>query len=75
MLIMKSKNLNKQKMTISDKLKSNNLGPKDWWKTLKSLIKSSQSSNMPPLIKQGEVTSDNKGKAEILNDFFHHKIT
>ena len=66
--IKKSKQAENDK--LSDKLKSNNLGPKDWWKTLKSFIKPSQSSNMPPLINQGEVTSDNKGKAEVLNDFF-----
>ena len=55
---------------IADKLKSGTLGPKDWWKTLKRVIKPSKSNNMPPLLNQGEIIYEIKDKAEALNDFF-----
>lgn len=55
---------------LADKLCSGILGPKDWWKTLKHVIKPSELSNIPPLYSQGNVFSDNKDKTEVLNDFF-----
>ena len=60
---------------LAEKLNSNTLGPKDWWKTLKRIIKPSESSNIPPLCNQGELFSDNKDKAEVFNDFFSSQNT
>ena len=66
--------LRKSKQAVNDKLaeklNSNILDPKDWWKTLKQIIKPSESSNIPPLCNQGELFSDNRDKAEVFNDFF-----
>lgn len=55
---------------LSDKLKSNNLGQNDWWKTLKYFIKPEQSSAIPPLNKNGSIFSDDTDKANLLNNFF-----
>ena len=60
---------------LADKLKSGSLSPKDWWKTLKHVIKPSEKSNIPPLNVQGNIYSDNKDKAEALNDFFSSQNT
>ena len=60
---------------LADKLKSGSLSPKDWWKTLKHVIKPSEKSNIPPLNVQGNIYSDNKNKAEALNDFFSSQNT
>ena len=72
-----NKEIRKSKHAVNDKLaeklNNNTLGPKDWWKTLKQIIKPSESSNMPLLCNQGELFSDNKDKAEVFNDFSLHK--
>ena len=60
---------------LAEKLNSNTLGPKDCRKTLKRIIKPSESSNIPPLCNQGELFSDNKDKAEVFNDFFSSQNT
>ena len=60
---------------LAEKLNSNTLGPKEWWKTLKQIIKPSESSNIPLLCNQGELFSDNKDKAEVFNDFFSSQNT
>ena len=60
---------------LAEKLNSYTLGPKDWWKILKQIIKPSESSNIPPLCNQGELFSDNKDKAEVFNDFFSSQNT
>ena len=39
----------------------------DWWKTLKTFIKPSQFSSIPPIKVNGTINSD---KANILNDYF-----
>lgn len=45
--IRKSKKLQMDK--LAEKLKSNTIGPKDWWKTLKHVIKPTQTSSISPL--------------------------
>ncbi|MCG7879037.1 MAG: endonuclease/exonuclease/phosphatase family protein [Candidatus Thiodiazotropha taylori] len=55
---------------LAEKLNNGSLGPKDWWRTLKHVIKPSESSNIPPLNCNGNIFSDNKEKAEAFNDFF-----
>ncbi|MES9992730.1 MAG: reverse transcriptase family protein, partial [Candidatus Thiodiazotropha sp.] len=60
---------------LAEKLRNGNLGPRDWWKTLKNVIKPVDSTNIPPLYKQGNIFSDAKEKAELLNDFFCEQNT
>ena len=60
---------------LADKLKSNILGPKDWWKTLKHFIKPTSTSSIPPLCTQGVTYSDDMEKAEILNAHFQTQNT
>lgn len=55
---------------LTEKLKSNNLSQKDWWRTLKYFITPEQSSTGPPLCKNGTIYTDDKEKANILNQFF-----
>ena len=55
---------------IAEKLNSNELGPKDWWKTLKQFIKPSSNSVIPPLSKEDIIYSEEKEKVEILNEHF-----
>lgn len=66
--IRKSKKAQTEK--LADKLASNSSESRDWWKTLKSFIKPSKSSSLPPLVKDGEVFQKEKDKANLLNDFF-----
>ena len=51
-------------------LNSNELGPKDWWKTLKQFIKPCSNSVIPPLSKEDIIYSEEKEKVEILNEHF-----
>ena len=55
---------------IAEKLDSNKVGPKDWWKTLKQFIKSCSNSVIPPLCKENIIYSEEKEKVEILNKHF-----
>ena len=55
---------------LADKLKSNILGPKDWWKTLKHFIKPTSTSSVLPLCTQGVTYSDDMEKVEILDAYF-----
>ena len=64
--VRKSKKIQTDK--IAEKLNSNELGPKDWWKTLKQFIKSCSNSVIPPLSKEDIIYSEEKGKVEILNE-------
>ena len=55
---------------IADKLKSNTLSAKDWWKTLKTFILPSVKTSIPPLEVNNEIIIDESDKANILNNFF-----
>ena len=55
---------------IADKLKSNTLSAKDWWKTLKTFILPSVKASIPPLEVNNEIIIDESDKANILNNFF-----
>ena len=66
--VRKSKKIQTDK--IAEKLNSNELGPKDWWKTLKQFIKPWSNSVIPPLSKEDIIYSEEKEKVEILNEHF-----
>lgn len=66
--IRKSKTLEMEK--LSETLNKPNIGPKDWWRTLRGFIKPNQSSTLPPLNKGGTTYSDDLSKANILNEYF-----
>ena len=66
--VRKSKQLQVDK--LADKLKTDDIGQRDWWRTLKQFIKPEQSSSLPPLYKDGVVYPDSKEQAYILNEFF-----
>ena len=55
---------------LTEKLKSNNLSQKDWWRTFKYFITPEQPATVPPLCKNGIIYTDDKDKANILNQFF-----
>ena len=55
---------------LKDKLKNPNIDQKDWWKTLKTFIKSDQTFSIPPLKSNDTIICDEKEKADKLNDFF-----
>lgn len=55
---------------LTEKLKSNDLSQKDWWRTLKYFISPEQPATIPPLCKDGIIYTDDKEKANILNQFF-----
>ena len=45
----KYENLKKLKLVLlAEKLRDTDLGPKDWWKTLKQLIQPTSTSHIPP---------------------------
>ena len=56
--------------SLANKLKSDTLSSKQWWSLLKSFISPNNQSSCPPLEKDGLVYSDEKEKANLLNDFF-----
>ena len=55
---------------LSEKVKSNELDQKGWWKTLKSFITPEEPSTFPPLCKDDIVYTNDHDKANILNQFF-----
>lgn len=55
---------------LADKLKRSNFSSSDYWKTLKSFIKPTTASSIPPILHDGSYISDNNQKAKLLNDFF-----
>ena len=67
---MVTNELCKSKKEQIDKLAEKINCSKDWWKTLKTFIKPNQTSSTPPLNVNGDIYSDNTGKATILNDYF-----
>ena len=57
--------------SLANKLKSSNLSSKDYWNTLKSFIKPTQSSSeIPTLHQNGCYVSDSTEKANLLNEYF-----
>ena len=56
--------------SLSDKLKSDSLSPRQWWSLLKSFISPSSQASSPPLEKDGLVFVEEVEKANVLNDFF-----
>ena len=52
------------------KLCNNDIGPRDWWKTLNQFIKSSQSSSVPLLYKDNIIYTKEDDKATLMNNFF-----
>ena len=56
--------------SLSDKLKSDSLSPRQWWSLLKSFISPSSQASSPPLEKDGLVFVEEEEKANVLNDFF-----
>lgn len=55
---------------LAYKLKHSTLSSSDYWKTLKSFIKPSQNSAIPPLLHEGVYYSETSDKANLLNDYF-----
>ena len=55
---------------MAEKLQSKSLSPKDWWSTLKSFIKPTFSSNIPPLEANGHIVTDDYEEANVFNTFF-----
>ena len=43
---------------LAAKLCNNDIGPRDWWKTLKQFIKPGQSSSVPPLYKDDNIYTE-----------------
>ena len=58
--------------SICEKIMSTRLSSKDWWKTIISLIKPTQSTSIPPLIDSntGETVYNEEDKANLLNTYF-----
>ena len=57
--------------SLANKLKSSNLSSRDYWNTLKSFIKPTQSSpEIPPLHQNGCYVSDSTDKVNLLNEYF-----
>ena len=55
---------------LAENLKNNTKAPRDWWKTLKTFIKPTLTTAIPPLEKNGCIYSDSKDKADTFNTFF-----
>ena len=55
---------------IADKLKCETLSSKDWWSTLKTVIAPNSKSIIPPLTYNDHIYSDERDRANILNNFF-----
>ena len=55
---------------LTENLASLNTKQNDWWKTLKHFIKPDQTDVIPPLNKNGQIYTEEKEKANILNNVF-----
>ena len=55
---------------IAEKLKSKSLSAKDWWATLKTFIKPTFTSSIPPLESNGHIVTDEYEKANTFNTYF-----
>ncbi|MCG7877682.1 MAG: reverse transcriptase domain-containing protein [Candidatus Thiodiazotropha endolucinida] len=56
--------------SLANKLKTGNLSVQDYWKTLKTFIKPTQTSSIPPLLKDNVFISEDSEKANLLNSYF-----
>ena len=61
--------------SLADKLKTSNVSSSDYWRTLKSFIKPSTTTTIPPIFDNGSHISDSDAKAKLLNDFFVSQTT
>ncbi len=59
-----------QTTKLEDELRSGNRTSKSWWATLKSFIKPSSSTSIPPLQSGDDIVSDVSLKANLLNNYF-----
>ena len=59
-----------RRIKLLKKINNYEVGPKDWWKTLKHFIKPCSNSVIPPLSKENIIYSEEKEKLEILNEHF-----
>ena len=66
--VRKSKQLETNKLAA--KLRTNDIGPRDWWKTLKHFRKPEKSTSLPPLYNDDTVFTEEIDKVTLLNDFF-----
>ena len=55
---------------LPEKLKSESLKTKDWWSTLKHFISLNIKTTIPPLEVDNYIYTDERDKANILNNFF-----
>ena len=55
---------------IAEKLKYKSHSPKDWWATLKTFIKPTFTSSIPPLESNGHIVTDEYEKANTFNTYF-----
>ena len=69
-----TREIRKSKKEVLNKLTENLASPNtkqnDWWKTLKHLIKPDQTDVIRPLNKNGQIYTEEKEKANILNKVF-----
>ena len=69
-----TREIRKSKQEVLNKLTENlaslNTKLNGWWKTLKHFIKPDQTDVIPPLNKNGQIYSEEKENANILNNFF-----
>ena len=56
--------------SLANKLKTLSLSSRDYWKTLKSFIKTSNSVTIPPLLHENTYVADSDEKANLLNSYF-----
>ena len=56
---------------LANKLKSDNISSKDWWKTFKCLIGKDKTDPIPPLNHNGKQINDPTEKANAFNKYFH----
>ena len=58
------------KNRLAEKLKSENISGKDWWKTFKSLIGKDKITPIPPLNHNGKQINDPSEKTNVFNKYF-----
>ena len=55
---------------LAEKLKNINTKSKNWWKILKSFIKTPDKSIIAPLKQNDEIYANDKDKANVLSSYF-----
>ena len=58
---------------ITEKLKSDKLTSKDWWKTLKYFISPNKTSGIPSIQYNNSIITDEIEKANLLNNYFREQ--